>query len=109
MNVEKYFNNTIERLEAAINNLEFEVDNQLQAIEEVIYLIIEYLFNLKEYVLKRNFRNIDEEIRFFKHLKPRIVAKLIFYNSIYKIETRRPFGGEETVRAYLDNELLRLK
>ncbi|MBS1633322.1 MAG: tetracycline regulation of excision RteC [Bacteroidetes bacterium] len=94
--MEKYFNNTIERLEAAINNLEFEADNQLQAIEEVIYLIIEYLFNLKEYVLIRNFRNIDEEIRFFKHLKPRIVAKLIFYNSIYKSIGYKKYGHKKS-------------
>jgi hypothetical protein len=59
--------------------------------------------------LKRKLKNVDEEIHFFKQLKPRIVSILTYYNAIYKIETRKAFGGEETVRAYLDNELLRLK
>jgi hypothetical protein len=33
-NVEKYFNDTMQRLEAAINDLAFEADNQIQVIEK---------------------------------------------------------------------------
>src|SRR5690606_3438217 len=37
------------------------------------------------------------------------VAKLIFYNTIYKIEVKRPHGGKETIKNYLRNELSKLK
>src|SRR5690606_18602846 len=55
----------------------------------------------KAYVLKRGFKNTDEEIRFFKYQKPAIVAKLIYYNAIYKIETKKPYGTKP-IRKYLN-------
>jgi hypothetical protein len=92
----------------AINKLEIEVDCPLKRIEAVILLIVECLSGLKKYVLKRGFKNSDEEIRFFKHQKPVIVAKLIYYNSIYKIETKKPYGTKP-IRKYFNKELKKLK
>lgn len=60
-------------------------------------------------MLKTGFSNLDEEIRFFKHQKPAIVAKLIYYNAVYKIEAKRPYGGKEVMEAYLNKELSKLK
>ncbi|WP_455580195.1 hypothetical protein [Chryseobacterium taklimakanense] len=79
----KFYNETLHKLETAINELEIETDCSIQRIEAVIHLILECLCKLKEYVLKRGFRNTDEEIRFFKYQKPAFVAKLIYYNAIY--------------------------
>ena len=49
------------------------------------------------------------KIDFFKNSKPKILSKLIYYNSIYKIETKKPHGGEKIIRTYLNNELNNLK
>ncbi|WP_149914630.1 RteC domain-containing protein [Sphingobacterium cavernae] len=59
-------------------------------------------------MLKKGFKNVDEEIRFFKYQKPTIVAKLIYYNAIYKIETKKPYGAKP-IRKYLNRELKKLK
>jgi len=106
--MEKFYNETLFKLETAINELELEADCSVQRIETVINLILQYLSDVKEYVLKRGFKNVDEEIRFFKYQKPAIVAKLIYYNAIYKIETRKPYGAKPT-RKYLKKELKKLK
>ncbi|VTP91500.1 RteC domain-containing protein [Sphingobacterium daejeonense] len=58
--------------------------------------------------MKRGFKNIDEEIHFFKYQKPVIVSKLIYYNAIYKIETRRPYGNKR-IKKYFAKELKKLK
>ncbi|MHC5200694.1 RteC domain-containing protein [Myroides sp. LJL119] len=60
-------------------------------------------------MLKTGFSDKYKEIRFFKHQKPAIVAKLIYYNAIYKIEAKRPFGGKEVLQDYYNKELSKLK
>lgn len=105
----KFYSEALNKLEISINELEIEADNcSIQRIENVIQLIIQTLFDLKKFVLKRGFKNTDEEIHFFKHQKPAIVAKLIYYNAIYKIETKKP-NGTKAIRKYLNEELKKLK
>lgn len=55
-----------------------------------------------------SYRNIDEENHFFKHQKPEIVSKLIYYNAIYKIETKKPYGTKQ-IKKFLKEELSKLK
>lgn len=74
-------------LEIAINELEIKGDCSIQRIEAIIQLIIKSLSDLKEFVLKNDFKDMEAEIYFFKYQKPVIVSKLIYYNAVYKIET----------------------
>jgi len=104
----KFYNETLYKLETAIQELGIETDSSVQRLEAVIHLILECLSDVKEYVLKRGFKNTEEEIRFFKYQKPAIVAKLIYYNAIYKIETKKPYGVKP-IRKYLKKELKKLK
>jgi len=102
----KFFNETLHKLETEIT--EIEAESCFQKVEAIINLIVNSLSELKEYVLKNEFQDKEEEIRFFKYQKPVIVAKLIFYNAIYKIETRRPYGNKRT-KKYFVKELKKLK
>lgn len=104
----RFYNETLSKLETAINELEIEADCSIQRMEAVIHLILECLSEVKEHVLKRGFKNIEEEIRFFKYQKPVILSKLIYYNAIYKIETKKPYGAKP-IRKYLNKELKKLK
>lgn len=107
--LDKFYNETLHKLETAINELEIEADNcSIQRVEAIIQLIIQTLSKLKEYVLKRGFKNTDEEIHFFKHQKPVIVSKLIYYNAIYKIESKKPYGAKQ-IKKFLNKELKKLK
>ncbi|MDY9918940.1 RteC protein [Porphyromonadaceae bacterium KH3R12] len=106
--MDKFYKETLHKLETAINELEIESDCSLQRIEAVIHLIVKCLSEVKEYVSERGFKNIDEEIRFFKYQKPAILSKLIYYNAIYRIETKKPYGTEP-IRKYLNRELKKLK
>lgn len=107
--MDKFYNDKLHALEVAINDLEVEADNSIQMIEAVISLIIKCLAEIKDYVLKTEFKNTEEEIHFFKYQKPAIVSKLIFYNTIYKIEAKKPYGGSKLIRKYLNGELRKLK
>jgi len=106
--MEKFYNDTLHKLEIAIDELEIEADCSIQRIEAVIDVILKCLFELKEYVLNRGFKSINEEVHFFKHQKPAIVSKLIYYNAIYKIEAKKPCGAKP-IKKYLNDELKKLK
>ena len=106
--IDKFYNETYFKLETAIQELEIETDCPIKRIEAVIQLIIKSLADLKGFVLKNDFKNLEEEIHFFKYQKPVIVSKLIYYNAIYKIETRRPYGNKRT-KKYFNKELKKLK
>lgn len=104
-----YCNEIIEKLNEDIIELTRENGNSLILYEKAINLVLEQLTTTKEFILDRGFKNLPEEIQFFKELKPKILSKLIYYNSIYKIEAKKPYVGDKIIKSYLNDELCRLK
>jgi hypothetical protein len=45
---------------------------------------------MKRAIKMNNFRSTEQEIYFFKKIKPKVYSKLIFYHTLFKIETKRP-------------------
>ena len=87
----------IQKLDEEIKELSFEEDNIILLSEAVVELILVRIKQIKQYVLEKGFKDIDEEINFFKKVKPSIVSKLIYYNAIYKIESKKPYGGDKAL------------
>ena len=68
----------------------------------------EILGELKNFIISYPFASTEEEIHFFKELKPLLASKIIYYNTVYKIEVRFPSGSEEVQRDYLLSETDRI-
>lgn len=77
--------------------------------QSAVNIIVEILDKLKSICIQYQFQNEEEEIRFFKQIKPQFTSKLIYYNEIYTIETNCPFGTVKEVRKYLNKQLEKLK
>src|SRR5690606_1348351 len=77
--------------------------------EASVSLILNYLKEVKLYVLEKGFDKEEDEIYFFKKLKPDILSKLIYYNAIFKIESKKSHGSYKLIKKYLSNEQIRLK
>lgn len=104
-----YCHTIINELDDRINELTYEPNNSLVAYENAIVLVLQKLEEIKKYIKKNGFKDDEEEILFFKQLKPQLVSKLIYFNAIYKIETKRPRGGDKTIKKYLNIELSKIK
>ncbi|MCL8537635.1 RteC domain-containing protein [Chryseobacterium gallinarum] len=63
----------------------------------------EILEDLKEKILKDGFSSKEKEIEFFRHIKPVVLGKLIYYNKIYRIETLCPVSGGKMYKKYFLN------
>lgn len=78
------------------------VDSDVSS-DKALYMInfIRPLFEeLREFIHKYNFQDNEEEIDFFKNIKPLILSKLIYYNDIYTLELRKPNGSKEVLKEY---------
>ena len=68
-----------------------------------------YLCKLKEKVLGYAFSTPEEEIQFFKILKPKFSSLLIFYSRIERIELDKPEGSLSHIKAYYESKLKMIK
>lgn len=99
------FNNLNEQL----NFIDLEIDDQIKKCEQAITVILKSINELKKAATKTNFKSKSEEIQFFKEVKPLFASKLIYFNLVYRIEMKKPNGGNKILKKYYNNELLKLK
>lgn len=96
-------------LEHQLKLIHLETENPVQLAEQAIKNSIAALEKLKTIFIKYKQLNKKEEIEFFRDIKPKFAAKLIYYNEIYTIETNKPFGSQKTMDKYYKAELNKLK
>jgi hypothetical protein len=54
------------------------------------------------------FANKEEEVIFFKELKPWFLSQLYFYSHVHNIISNWPIGTQDIIKEYLEKELLRI-
>lgn len=93
------------------SSLKKEINAKIEGIEcsevsvitkslEASRVLAEAFNQLKTFILSYNFKDEDEEIFFFKEVKPRACSRLIYYRKVYNIEMNRPTGIDKQ-REYL--------
>ena len=62
--------------------IDLETDNLVHKSEKAIEICIESINKLKKLISKYNFKSQQEEILFFKEIKPQFNSKRIYYNTL---------------------------
>lgn len=81
-------------------------------IEESYQMTIflrELLSDLKKKVQASGFNTPNDEVDFFRKIKPQVLGKLIYYNKVYRIESGCPVNNGRMYHDYFSNELQQLK
>jgi len=99
----------LNNLNEQLNFIDLEIDDQIKKCEQAITVILKSINELKKVATKTNFKSKSEEIQFFKEVKPLFTSKLIDFNLVYRIEMKKPNGGNKILKKYYNNELLKLK
>ena len=102
-------NQLLASLNEQLNFIDLEIDNEIKRCEKAIDISIKAKEGLRAIIQKTNFKSQEEEIQFFKEIKPQFASKIIYYNSIFKIEMKKPNGGNRILKKYYNNELIKLK
>ncbi len=99
-----FIKNLNQQLESNLSsiNQEDSTVNKYQKATECYYDII---LQLKSYVINYSFNDINEEIHFFKNIKPKFISEYIFNNKALQILIQKPIGKDEVVLSYLENKL----
>lgn len=96
-------------LNEQLNFIDLEIDNPIKKSEKAIDVSIKSKEKLKVLIHKTVFKSDEEEIHFFKEIKPQFTSKIIYYNAIFNIEMKKPNGGTRVLKKYYNNELIKLK
>lgn len=98
----------LNELEEELHIISLDYDNPIKMCDKSLETIIQHLQQLKEYVLNNQFEDQEEEIHFFKIIKPKFTSKLLYFEKIRKLETRKPIGSKAIQLEYLENETKKL-
>lgn len=98
-----------EQLLLALHNQLTQIKSQqstpLLQTQTAIPICLEYIRSLRRHL--KTFRNIpkDQEINFFKHIKPRFVSEYLFNVMVYRLHSAWPMGNVKKQQEYLEGEL----
>ena len=90
--------NYTERLHTALQRELALVDEQYRP---AILVCKKAMAKLKSYISSYDFASPDEEIYFFKEIKPKFYSRYIYFISVYNYIMQKPAGGGEIQQAYI--------
>lgn len=96
-------------IESALEGISNEETQMLRIAERSIAAIRDGLEQLRQLVKKKPFKNEEEEIYFFKRVKPPIYGRMIYFRQVFRLEARKPAGNKKMLRRYLESELEKLE
>ncbi|RYD59166.1 MAG: hypothetical protein EOP56_02745 [Sphingobacteriales bacterium] len=97
------------QLQRQLHELEKEQLNIMCFSKRSLVLANQTMSELKDWLREHPFQSNEEEIRFFKEIKPRFSALVIYHSEVLRVETYRPLGKDKMVKKYLVREMERLK
>lgn len=101
----EYIANLKKEVDAKIEQIEISEDNILKKSLAGSQVLAKAFNQLKVFILTYSFKNEEEEILFFKDIKPKFCYRLIYYRKIFNIEMNRPLAGIDAQKEYLNKEL----
>lgn len=106
--VETYFNALLQEIDRYTATVSLEGENIIPGCREMMMYLKDKMIELKNHVLSHGFGDETEEIRFFKHQKPLVLGRLLYYYKLYQIESNRP-PSYELGLSYYQCEIEKLK
>ena len=108
MRVEEFTSSLYDEMEKKLAEINKNDIDFLQMTRESSAIILQFISRLKMFLNDYQFTSHQEEIYFFKSIKPKFISKLIYYQTIFKIQSRVPIGTSKDIRDYYLKELQKI-
>lgn len=105
MCIKEFSNNLYLELEKKLTDIKLNEISDIQNLKFASYEILRSLMELKEFILKTGFKDKEEEIHFFKKIKPKFLSKLIFHHKAFEILSHLPFSSITEIKSFYLKEL----
>lgn len=107
--MEQFVKELQQEMRNALEKVSITSTNSLQQAERSYFALNGILRKLREFIHGYEFRNKEEEIRFFKEIRPFFSKELIFHNEYYHLEANRPIGDPDVIKDYYRRETERVR
>lgn len=98
--MEKMYETLVNETIAKISELQKNASESVSVAEKIIKILVFSLNKLRGFVKKTGFDNQQDEIEFFKNIKPLLSSHLIFYYELLRLELRKPIGSWDVTKQY---------
>ncbi|MEO6522934.1 MAG: RteC domain-containing protein [Mucilaginibacter sp.] len=96
-------------LENQLNEVSINEESVAEQYKTSITLCKKAMAKLKNYISSYAFENKEDEIYFFKVVKPQFYSKYIYFINVYKFIMQTPPGSEGILKDYINYELADIK
>lgn len=104
-----FYSKISDKIQSELQKIDLEgCDISIVDSVRMIKYLEECLTELRNYFLDLKSISVEDEIAFFKEMKPEILGLLLYFNKIHNVELKRPIGSNETQSDYYDKELMSL-
>lgn len=103
--MKKEVDKILEQLEVDISEIDLYGYDIIETSLSMVHRLQTVLNDLRIKIQTYVFSTKEDEILFFKTHKPEILARLLFFYKIYRIETQCPNGSDKVIRSYINGEL----
>ncbi len=96
-------------MENQLNEVPLSADSQTEQLKASIKICKKAMAKLKNYMESYAFENTEEEINFFKEVKPQFYSKYIYFINVYNYVMQKPTGSSDIQQGYINMHLDELK
>lgn len=94
-----------QRLEEELERIIEESENMLQRFERSYLVTESVMAELKNFIMNYPLNDMEEEIHFFKEIKPAFEMEFFYYYELTELEYGKPLGGHKTQKRYWNRQL----
>ncbi|NQY31114.1 MAG: RteC domain-containing protein [Flavobacteriaceae bacterium] len=91
-----FYEQTLEKLKCDLYELKMKTGDAIENSEKAVEICLDAINNVKKYFKANPINNQEDEIKFFKKIKPQFLSKLIFHIKIYNMESLLPHECKES-------------
>jgi hypothetical protein len=104
-----FYTHLSRKIQTVLQSIDLEgCDISIEDSVRMIKFLEDCLSELRDFFLAIKSIAPEEEVVFFKEIKPEVLGLLLYFNKIHNVELKRPIGSNETQSEYYDKELMSL-
>lgn len=100
----EYYTATAKQLFEELEQLQYTISDHCNRANRAIELIRNTLKLFRQSICKSGFETKEDEIRFFKHIKPQVNSYLIFYTHLFEIESKKLVLTPDQLAGYIERK-----
>lgn len=95
----------LQQLETELDEIAMQVSDPLSKLTTALKPVRASLKKLRGLVVDKPFGSVEQEIKFFKSIKPEFYKWQVYFSELYTIESAMPVSGADAQLAWFEEEL----